>query len=75
MRWLYHIALADVALDYPLTPRARGADDFLPRPFRAPELGARIFGLIRRAKLARLGSVAPTSANGPRSSGRGGLGP
>lgn len=54
---------------------ASGADDFLPRPFRAPELGARIFGLIRRAKLARLGSVAPTSANGPRSSGRGGLGP
>ena len=54
---------------------ASGADDFLPRPFRAPELGARIFGLIRRAKLARLGSVAPSSANGPRSSGRGGFGP
>jgi two-component system phosphate regulon response regulator PhoB len=52
---------------------ASGADDFLPRPFRAPELGARIFGLIRRAKLARLGSVAPHSplANGPRSSGGG----
>jgi two-component system phosphate regulon response regulator PhoB len=58
---------------------ASGADDCLPRPFRAPELGARIFGLIRRAKLARLGSVAPTSthSNGPRSSGggRGGSGP
>ena len=54
---------------------ASGADDFLPRPFRAPELGARIFGLIRRAKLARLGSVAPSSAKGPRSSGRGGFGP
>lgn len=49
---------------------ASGADDFLPRPFRAPELGARIFGLIRRAKLARLGSVAP-AASGPRSSGGG----
>ncbi len=54
---------------------ASGADDFLPRPFRAPELGARIFGLIRRAKLERLGAVAPSSANGPRSSGRGGFGP
>ena len=55
---------------------ACGADDFLPRPFRAPELGARIFGLIRRARLARLGSVAPSSshASGPRSSGRGGSG-
>jgi two-component system phosphate regulon response regulator PhoB len=48
---------------------ASGADDFLPRPFRAPELGARIFGLIRRARIARLGSVAP---NDPRASGRGG---
>jgi two-component system phosphate regulon response regulator PhoB len=51
---------------------ASGADDFLPRPFRAPELGARIFGLLRRAKLARLASVAPTSTQpGPRSSGGG----
>ena len=56
---------------------ASGADDFLPRPFRAPELGARIFGLIRRARLARHGSLTPsgTNANGPRSSGRGGGGP
>ena len=56
---------------------ASGADDFLPRPFRAPELGARIFGLIRRAKLARVGPVAPNfpHVNGPRSSGRGGSGP
>ena len=49
---------------------ASGADDFLPKPFRAPELGARIFGMLRRARLARLGSVAPGGA-GPRSS-RGG---
>ncbi len=34
---------------------ASGVDDFLPKPFRAPELGARIFGLLRRARLARAG--------------------
>ena len=47
---------------------ASGADDFLPKPFRASELGARIFGLLRRARLARLGSLMP----GPRSTGGGG---
>ncbi len=38
---------------------ASGADDFLHRPFRAPELGARIFGMLRRARLTRHGSVLP----------------
>lgn len=32
---------------------ASGGDDFLPKPFRAPELAARIFGLLRRARVAR----------------------
>lgn len=32
---------------------ASGADDFLPKPFRPTELAARIFGLLRRARLVR----------------------
>lgn len=30
---------------------ASGADDYVVKPFRAPELGARIFGLLRRTRL------------------------
>ena len=30
---------------------ACGADDYVVKPFRAPELGARIFGLLRRARV------------------------
>jgi two-component system phosphate regulon response regulator PhoB len=30
---------------------ASGADDYVVKPFRAPELGARIFGLLRRARM------------------------
>lgn len=32
---------------------ASGCDDFLPKPFRTPELAARIFGLLRRARTVR----------------------
>jgi two-component system phosphate regulon response regulator PhoB len=31
------------------TVLAAGADDFVGKPFRAPELGARILGLLRRS--------------------------
>jgi two-component system phosphate regulon response regulator PhoB len=32
---------------------ASGADDYVAKPFRAPELGARIFGLLRRARVGQ----------------------
>ena len=35
---------------------ASGADDYVVKPFRAPELGARIFGLLRRARLGSTGT-------------------
>ena len=31
---------------------ASGGDDYVVKPFRAPELGARIFSLLRRARKA-----------------------
>jgi two-component system phosphate regulon response regulator PhoB len=31
-----------------------GADDFVAKPFRAPELKARILGLLRRAKMPQI---------------------
>jgi two-component system phosphate regulon response regulator PhoB len=35
---------------------ASGADDYVVKPFRAPELGARIFGLLRRARMSQVSS-------------------
>ncbi len=36
---------------------ASGADDYVVKPFRAPELGARIFGLLRRARMSVVGDL------------------
>jgi two-component system phosphate regulon response regulator PhoB len=43
-----HAASCDVVEAF-----ASGADDYVVKPFRAPELGARIFGLLRRARVAQ----------------------
>jgi two-component system phosphate regulon response regulator PhoB len=37
---------------------ASGADDYVVKPFRAPELGARIFGLLRRSRQSQ-GQLQP----------------
>jgi two-component system phosphate regulon response regulator PhoB len=41
---------ARAALEDLVDAFAAGADDFVAKPFRAPELGARIFALLRRAR-------------------------
>lgn len=43
---------------------ASGGDDFLPKPFRTPELAARIFGLLRRARIARAVASGGSSGGG-----------
>ncbi len=45
---------------------ASGGDDYVVKPFRAPELGARIFSLLRRA---RRGSGGDPSSHPPRPAG------
>jgi two-component system, OmpR family, phosphate regulon response regulator PhoB len=45
---------------------ASGGDDFLPKPFRTPELAARIFGLLRRARIARAVAQSGGSSGGGR---------
>jgi two-component system, OmpR family, phosphate regulon response regulator PhoB len=45
---------------------ASGGDDYVVKPFRAPELGARIFSLLRRA---RRGSGGDASSHPPRPAG------
>jgi two-component system phosphate regulon response regulator PhoB len=54
----HHAALPVLFLTALASPRdmvdafADGADDYVVKPFRAPELGARIFGLLRRARMS-----------------------
>jgi two-component system phosphate regulon response regulator PhoB len=52
-----HSSAADVSQAF-----AAGADDFVSKPFRAPELGARVLGLLHRAS-----SLAPESVAKPPS--------
>jgi two-component system, OmpR family, phosphate regulon response regulator PhoB len=47
---------ANAAPDDVVRAFASGADDYVVKPFRAPELGARIFSLLRRAGMAPAGS-------------------
>jgi two-component system phosphate regulon response regulator PhoB len=46
---------------YAVEAFASGADDFLAKPIRASELGARLFGLLRRARLARASLMGSTA--------------
>ena len=47
-----HASSADIVEAF-----ASGADDYVVKPFRAPELGARIFSLVRRSRTAAAESV------------------
>ena len=51
---------------------ASGADDYVVKPFRAPELGARIFGLLRRSRQSQSQMPPPMPPDGaPEESPRG----
>lgn len=49
---------------------ASGADDYVVKPFRAPELGARIFGLLRRSRQSQMPPPMPPDG-APEESPRG----
>jgi two-component system, OmpR family, phosphate regulon response regulator PhoB len=50
---------------------ASGADDYVVKPFRAPELGARIFGLLRRSRPGTMPPPAQVMAGPGRERGPG----
>ena len=50
---------------------ASGADDYVVKPFRAPELGARIFGLLRRSRHGQSQVPPPPDAPPEEESPRG----